>query len=399
MTTRSLFSFAALAAFSTLLTACSAAPEDAELVAGDEVVADADDALTTTKAYVVTRRDYRKCISPLCGGVYVKAVNQATTRCLDGVSRSECYVGAFDYRAVAGVDAAREALESGKGILEGTLAPTANFATTATLKVSAAWRGASGAKPNGAFYRVGPSGIVCITTPCPTLKTTKLNATTTRTFATLRLASTSPLASVADRSAAMTEASNATGILVASTSSTTSSIVTASEFYRKVVAPSTVGNSCGSRGMAPCAEGEFCNRPVSASCGETDIPGVCAVKPQACTREYLPVCGCDGTTYSNACTAASNGVSVRASGACAPASTVGRVCGGRGTQPCAEGEYCSFPASANCGRSDASGTCARKPEMCTQQYAPVCGCDGRTYSNNCMAAGAGVTVEYTGACR
>ena len=316
MTIRSVFSVAAIASLSTLFAACSAAPDDADLLAGEDAVAEVDDALVATKAFIVTRRDYRKCISPLCGGVYVKAVNQATTTCLDGVRRSECYVGALDYASVPGVDGVREALESGKGVLEGTLTPTANFATTATLKVSAAWRGASGATPNGTFYRVGPSGIVCITTPCPTLKTTKLNTTTTRTFSSLRLASTSPVASLADRNGAMTEASNGTGILVASTSSTTGSTVTASEFYRKVVAVSTVGRVCGGRGTQPCAEGEYCAFPATANCGRSDASGSCARKAEICTRQYQPVCGCDGVTYGNSCTASSAGVSVEYTGAC-----------------------------------------------------------------------------------
>lgn len=36
--------------------------------------------------------------------------------------------------------------------------------------------------------------------------------------------------------------------------------------------------------------------------------------------------------------------------------------------------------------------------VCTQQYDPVCGCNGETYGNACMATAAGVTRSRPGRC-
>ena len=161
--------------------------------------------------------------------------------------------------------------------------------------------------------------------------------------------------------------------------------------------PPTGGETCGGLLGAMCAKGEYCNFAPDARCGFADATGTCATIPSGCTKELNQVCGCDGMTYGNPCTAAAAGVSVASTGACGGSGT-GASCGSRGLPSCGAGTFCKFPDTAHCGAADAPGTCTAIPQACTQVYAPVCGCDGATYGNSCMAAAAGTSVASTGAC-
>lgn len=96
-----------------------------------------------------------------------------------------------------------------------------------------------------------------------------------------------------------------------------------------------------------------------------------------CPMHYEPVCGSDGKTYGNGCSAKCRGIKVAHRGECKPGDAV----------------KTDTMASETAASSKSGSRCS-----CAKVYAPVCCKGNKQYGNACEAKCAGAEIESTGEC-
>lgn len=163
----------------------------------------------------------------------------------------------------------------------------------------------------------------------------------------------------------------------------------------------------GTAGIRICNEGEYCMQEVGVCADPSGPPsGECTAKTQLCAEIWDPVCGCDARTYSNACDASSNGVSVNYEGGCSTAPPAGGKPAVEVIPPVEEpiiAEVVTIPStSQEVGLCEQGAACAVEGESCERGSETCCGKSSPSFKCRCVDAGDGILAYdwclYTDAC-
>jgi hypothetical protein len=82
----------------------------------------------------------------------------------------------------------------------------------------------------------------------------------------------------------------------------------------------------------------------------------------------------------------------------AGAANLDEACGGPTGITCNSALWCQ-KAEGQCAAAEAPGKCDKAPSFCMRVSRPVCGCNGKTYANDCERQRVKVQLDHVGACK
>jgi hypothetical protein len=259
--------------------ACGVNESVVDETAVDDQLEDGAELSASSRTFVGIRRDFRKCIAPLCGGYWVHDLNR--------VNLTEVYVSGLDFTGSGLSDEDQGNVELGldEVVLRGKLGPKEPQFNTRPFIVSEAYRGMPG-KPVGAtdkFFKVQPVSIQCFRAPCPSLGAKKVNFTAQTLFHQLDLADVT--AGLVDgkwlRKRATLDGAITSGTMVRRGEE---QVLEASNVFLRL--PEVAG-PCPVFKLAACPMGQV--RTYTRTADRCVVPAAC-VAPGVCAQ-YIPACG------------------------------------------------------------------------------------------------------------
>ena len=120
------------------------------------------------------------------GGYSLARINRSTTVCANGSTKASCTVPTLDWSESNLTDASTAKVTdaaAGAGVPAIVRGRFAKSGSAYRFVVTEAWLAETGSTPSGVFAKITPSGVRCITTPCPTMKEHSLNNSFTANIA------------------------------------------------------------------------------------------------------------------------------------------------------------------------------------------------------------------------